>query len=155
MDIVFYFHFYDHSNDFMPSRSLAFYAANLNTNLNTTLDELNERIACCAEDMDAKYGEHCGLLKLTCAGTTLIGYCSSDIHGERCQQVMHAWRTTFLKQFSGCVVSDVCDVTNVDGVAQMYERTKNMYEQQQAEQLRDRLNANITISASPTAAKKM
>lgn len=154
MDIVFYFHFYDHSNDFMPSRSLAFYAANLNTNLNTTSDELNERIACCAEDMDAKYGEHCGLLKLTCAGTTLIGYCSSDIHGERCQQVMHAWRTTFLKQFSGCVVSDVCDVTNENG-SQILERTQQAYEQQQAQLLRDTLNTQVATAGSSAAAKKM
>lgn len=148
MDVV--FNYYAYNNDLTIRRSLAFYVANV---LNTSWGQLDEIMQLRAEDRGVQYGEHHTLQS------------ASDIHLIRCyrssdtdeqqDQMMDVWRRVFANEFTKCVVGNVCDVTNVDGVAQMYERTKNMYEQQQAEQLRDRLNANITISASPTAAKKM
>lgn len=149
MDIVFYFHFHDHNNDVTSSHSLAFYVANLDT----PSDKLRERISCWAEEMEPKYTEHCGLWKLMCSGTTLIGYSTSYIHGEQGAQVMQAWRTKFLRT-NGCVVSDVCDVTNASD-AQIVERTQQAYEQKQSQLLRATLNANITTSKSPAAVKKI
>lgn len=148
MDIVFYFHFYAHNNDFTPARSLAFYA----THINTTWDKLDHTIACCAEDMDAQYGEHCGLVS---SKPNMIGYSSSDIEGPLQDQVMQAWRSVFANHFIGCVVGDVFDVTHVKNDAQIYECTKDAYEHQQAQQLRGTLNAHITPPVSPAAAKKI
>lgn len=149
MDIVFHFHFYDHNNDFTPTRSLAFYVANINT----AWDQLDERIAYRSEDMDAQYGAHCGVIS---THPNMIGYSSSDIEGPLQDQVMDAWRTIFLNQFTGCVVSRVFDVTHLHVKdAEIFAHTQNMYEHQQAQQLRATLSANIATSAPPATTKKI
>lgn len=153
MDAVLYFHFYDPNDDFRTTRSLAFYAAHITT----PWGELDRRMGYSERDIEAQYGGHRALIVLTISttGTKLIGYGSSEIHGERCQQVMNVWRATFLNIANGCVVSDVYDVTNVGGALEIYRYVKDAHEHQQAQKLRETLNANITISASPTAAKKI
>lgn len=148
MDIVFWFNFYHRSKDF--SHALAFYVANINT----TRDKLYETMALCAQKMDAQYGEH-RRNALPRIGSHLIGYSSSEIPAEHHNHVMHAWRTAFLRDFVGCAVSDVYDVTTVLDNEKIFGHTKDLYEQQQAQQLRDTLTAHITISASPTAVKKI
>lgn len=149
MDAVFYFHFYEHNNDFTPLRSLAFYA----TNLSTTWEQLDETIAFCAEDMDAKYGEHCGVIGNS--GVNAIGYASSEIEGVgRQDRLMDAWRNVFVQRIPGCVVGEVFDVTDVARDAAIFERTKHAHEQQQAEQLRDKLNTHVTTT-SVASCKKM
>ena len=152
MDAVFYFHFYAPNDGFTPLRSLAFYV----DNITTAWDKLDERMGYLEGGIEAQYGEHCALVALTSAqtGTKLIGYSSSDIHGEKRQQVMDVWRTTFVRIAHGCVVSDVYDVTNVGGGAEMSRYVKDAYEHQQAQQLRDRLNAHLT-TGSPAAIKKI
>lgn len=138
MNAVFYFHFYDPSDDFTPTRSLAFYA----TNMSTTWEQLDETIAVCAEDMDAKYGEHCMLIGRSDLNT--IGYASSYFEGTRQDQVMEAWRNVFVQRIRGCVVGDVCDVTGVYNPDEIFQRVQDAYEQQQSELLRDRLNEHVT-----------
>lgn len=149
MDAVFYFHFYEHNNDFTPLRSLAFYA----TNLSTTWEQLDETIAFCAEDMDAKYGEHCGVIGNS--GVNAMGYASSEIEGVgRQDRLMDAWRNVFVQRIPGCVVGEVFDVTDVASDAEIFQHTKDAYEQQQAEQLRDKLNTHVTTT-SVASCKKM
>jgi len=138
MNAVFHFHFYDPSDDFTPVRSLAFYA----TNMTTTWEQLDETIAVCAEDMDAKYGEHCALIGRSDLNT--IGYASSHFEGTRQDQVMEAWRNVFVQRIRGCVVGDVCDITSVDNLNEIFQRVQDAYEQQQAQLLRDRLNEHVT-----------
>lgn len=151
MDVV--FNYYAYNNDFTIRRSLAFYVANI---INTTWGQLDEIMALCAEDVGVQYGEHYTLK--SASGVHLIScYRSSDID-EQQDQMMDAWRRLFVNQFTDCVVGEVCDVTSVRGGAQIYECTKYAYEQQQAQQLRDTLNDNITTSAStasPVAVKKI
>lgn len=150
MDAVFYFHFYEHNNDFTPLRSLAFYA----TNLSTTWEQLDGTIAFCAEDMDAKYGEHCGVIGNS--GVNAIGYASSEIEGVgRQDRLMDAWRNVFVQRIPGCVVGEVFDVTDVARDAAIFERTQQAYEQQQAQLLRDTLNTQVATAGSSAAAKKM
>lgn len=146
MDIVFHFHFYDNKTDFTPVRSLAFYVANINT----TWGELNEIIESRAKDVAGQYGKHCGFV---CSKTNMIGCSSSDIDEHQC--VMDAWRTIFLNHFIDCVVSGVCDVTQAKDEAEVFEHTQQAYEQQQAQHLRDTLNANVITCASPAVAKKI
>lgn len=149
MDIVFRFNFYHRSKDF--SHALAFYVANINT----TRDKLFETMALCAQKMDAQYGEH-RRHALPRIGSNLIGYSSSEISAEHHNHVMHAWRTAFLNEFSGCVAGNVLDVTAVDGDAKLLQHAKESYEQQQqAQLLRDTLNAHIHPTASPATAKKI
>lgn len=147
MDIVFRFDFYNSRKEYTPSRSLAFYAANINTNW----DELYETMALCTKKMSAEYGEHRGLVML--ASANLIGHNSSHI--EQRDQVMEAWRAIFLNHFAGCEVSNVFDMTHVESDAEILERTKDAYEQQQAQQLRATLSANIATSAPPATTKKI
>lgn len=154
MDAVFYFHFYDHHNDFTPSRSLAFYA----TNISTTWEQLDETIAYCAEDMYIKYGEHCGLVSATRNNT--IGYMSSQIEGVETQNhLMDVWREIFAQRIPGCVVGEVFDATDVPRDAEIFERTKQAHEQQQAKKLRTTLNehiANVQINEQlPSPTKKI
>jgi len=153
MDAVFYFHFYAPTNDVTPLSSLAFYA----TNITTPWDELDWKMGYSEGDIEAQYGAHCGLVELTIesSGTKLIGYSTSEIHEQQRQQVMNVWRGTFLEIDPGCVVGDVYDVTNMGGSVDIYRYVKDAYDQQQAELLRDRLNANITTSVSPTATRKI
>lgn len=150
MDIVFHFHFYDHHKQFTPTRCLALYVANINT----TWDELDERIESCAEDLDTKYGEHCGLYGLPSNVSNTIGYVSSGIDRAHQDQVMQVWRTIFLNQFTGCVVSDVFDVPPGKD-AEIFAHTQHMYQQQQAQQLRTKLNATITTCGSTATVKKI
>lgn len=150
MDAVLYFHFYDPKDMFTPTRTLAFYAAHITT----PWDELNRMMRHSEGDIEAQYGEH-RRHAVPRIGINLIGYSSSEISAEQHNHVMHAWRTAFLRDFVGCAVSDVYDVTTVSGNAKIFEHTKDLYEQQQAQQLSDTLTAHITTSASPTAAKKI
>ena len=138
MNAVFYFHFYDPSDNFTPVRSLAFYA----TNISTTWEQLDETMALCAEDMDAKYGEHFALIRRSDLNT--IGYASSRFEGTRQDQVMEVWRNVFVQGIRGCVVGDVCDITGVDNHDEIFQRVQDAYEQQQSELLRDRLNEHVT-----------
>ena len=150
MDIVFYFHFYRHRPDFKLLHTLAFYVANINA----TWDKLYKTMDLCAQKMDAQYGEHSELRAY--AHTDLIGYSSSEISAEHHNHVMHAWRTIFSKHFTGCVVSDVFDVTHIKGIPHIiYACTKDLFEHQQAQQLRDTLAAHITTPASTPAVKKI
>lgn len=153
MDAVFYFHFYAPQDDFTPARSLAFYA----TNITTPWDELDWKMGYSEGDIEAQYGAHCGLMGLTIesSGTKLIGYSTSDIHEEQHQQLMNVWRATFLEIDPGCVVGDVCDVTDMLGTVDIYRYVKDAYDQQQAQLLRERLTTHITNSGSTTVAKKM
>lgn len=149
MDAVFYFHFYDHNNDFTPTRSLAFYA----TNISTTWEQLDETIAYCAEDMYIKYGEHCGLISTR---SSAIGYMSSEIEGVETQNhLMDVWREIFAQRIPGCVVGEVFDVTDVANDAQIFEHTKQAHEQQQAQLLRDTLTTHVTGNGSSVPSKKM
>lgn len=150
MNAVFYFHFYDHNDDFTPVRSLAFYATNMATNW----EQLDEMMALCAEDMDTKYGEHCALFGHSDANTIGYGYASSHIEGARQDQVMEAWRNVFVQRIRGCVVGDVCDITGVDNPYEIFQRVQDDYEQQQAELLRDRLNEHV-IAPQTAPLKKM
>lgn len=153
MDAVFYFHFYAPTDDFTPLRSLAFYA----TNITTPWDELDGKVGYSEGDIEAQYGEHCGLVGLTIesSGTKLIGYSTSEIHEQQRAQLMNVWRATFLEIDPGCVVGDVYDVTNMDGSVDIYRYVKDAYEHQQALLLRDTLTTHITTPASTTAAKKI
>lgn len=152
MDAVFYFHFHapDHTT---PVHSLAFYVANITT----AWDEVDWKMGYSEGDIEAQYGEHCSSMVVTIASseTKLIGYSTSEIHEEQRQQVMNVWRATFLEIDPGCVVGDVCNVTDMDGTVDIYRYVKDAHEHQQAQKLRNTLNANITIVASPTATKKM
>lgn len=153
MDAVFYFHFYAPQDDFTPTRSLAFYA----TNITTPWDELDWKMGYSEGDIEVQYGAHCGLMGLTVAssGTKFIGYSTSEIHEEQRQHVMNVWRATFLEIDPGCVVGDVCDVTDMGDTVNMYQYVKDAYEHQQAQKLRERLHTHITPSASPAVAKKI
>lgn len=148
MDIVFHFHFYDHNNDFTPTRSLAFYVANINT----AWDQLGERIAYHGEDMDIQYGEHCGVVS---THPNMIGYSSSDIEGRLQDQVMQAWRSLFSNHFNGCVVGQVSDVTHVKKDAQIFSHVQQTYEQKLAQQLRAKLSAHVATTGLTSAVKKM
>lgn len=108
-------------------------------------------------DIEAQYGEHCGLVGLTIesSGTKLIGYSTSKIHEGQRAQLMNVWRATFLEIDPGCVVGDVYDVTDMVGTVDIYRYVKDAYEHQQAQQLRTTLNAHITTYAPPTAIKKI
>jgi len=153
MDAVFYFHFYAQNNDFTPTRSLAFYA----TNITTPWDELDWKMGYSEGDIEAQYGEHCGLVGLTIesSGTKLIGYSTSKIHEQQRGPLMNVWRATFLEIDPGCVVGEVYDVTDMVGTVDIYRYVKDAYEHQQAQQLRTTLNAHITTYAPPTAIKKI
>lgn len=155
MDAVFRFHFFDGDTG-PPSHSLAFYVANLNTSWN----RLDWILNCVQGYIEAQYGDISKLRDMVGSkpGTTLIGYRSWSIHGERCEQVMNVWRSAFLNHFTGCVVSDVCDVAhlgNINTVA-IFEHTQQAHErQQQAQLLRETLDTHITTSGYPTVAKKI
>lgn len=152
MDVVFYFHFHEYYPK-NTTRSLAFYAANIPT----TWDKLDGRICCWERKIETQYGEHRRSVVLTSAatGVKIIGYSSSDIHGERCHEVMNLWRDTFLKNANTCVVSNVYDVTNIREVPELFHYVKDAHAHQQAQQLRDTLNATITTCASPATVKKI
>ncbi len=152
MDAVFYFHFYDPGDDFTPVRSLAFYA----TNITTPWDELDWKVGYSEGDIEAQYGAHCGLMGLTVAttGTKFIGYSTSEIYEEQRQQVMNVWRATFLEIDPGCVVGDVCDITDMGDTVNMYRYVKDAYEHQQAQQLRETLNTHVSTGRF-TAVKKI
>jgi hypothetical protein len=106
-----------------------------------------------AQKMDAQYGGCHGLTKI--AFINVIGYSSAEIPAEHHNQVMDEWRTAFLRNFVGCAVSDVFDVTHTKDGAQMFFHVKQTYEHQQAQQLSDTLAAHITTPASTAAAKKI
>lgn len=139
MNLVFCFHFCDPNNDVVV-RSLAFYA----DNVNTTLDNLYETMAYHTKKMDAQYGKQSGLFF---ASFNLMSYNSVDISPNQHDLVMAAWRHVFVNSIAGCVVSEVYDVTNVGGNAEVYEYTKQAYE---AEKLRATLTTHLT---APTAVK--
>ncbi len=147
MDLVFYFRLYDSQNE--PARSLAFYVANINT----TWDEMYESVVFNRQKLAEQYGgRSSGLVRSY--GVNLIGY-ASDIDAEQHDHVMAAWRHAFVSDFAGCEVSDMCDITNVDSATEIFERTQDAYQQQQAQKLRAKLSATITTTASPAAVKKI
>lgn len=148
MDIVFRFHFYDHNNDDTTLRSLAFYA----TNISRSWGEMDWIVGFTAADMEAEYGRHC---EAVCARSNVTGYISSEIEGERQDQLMQQWRTAFLNEFTGCVAGNVLDVTAVDGDAKLLQHTKDLYEQQQAQQLRNILSDHVTRHGSLSHHKKI
>lgn len=148
MDIVFYCGFFDGYTT-PPSHSLAFYVSNLKTSWN----RLDWILNCVQGYIEAQYGDISKLRDMAGSkpGTTLICYRSWNIHGERCEQVMNVWRAAFLNHFTGCVVSDVCDVAPLGNTAEIFEHIQQAHERQQQAQL---LNANIHTTALPPAATK-
>lgn len=148
MDAVFRFHFYDDTKDVPPTRSLAFFI----TNISRTWGEMDWIVSFTALNMETEYGNHCESVS---ARSNVIGYISSDIEGNRQDQLMQKWRTAFLNDFSGCMAGNVLDVTNVGGDAKLLQYTKDLFEHQQAQQLRDTLNTHVGVVQSKTPTKKM
>lgn len=155
MDLVFYFHFYDHTKDALPSRSLAFYIANLTFNTPRDWDELERKIAYCAKEMTEKYGEPSGVFHGWSPDAGLLGVTSTGFDELLQDQVMDGWRSAFVNNFTGGEFSEVFDITYIKDDAQIFSHVKQAYEHQQAQQLRETLNAHITTSASPTTIKKI
>lgn len=155
MDAVFYFLF--HEQDFGSNepndRHLAFYL----TNLNRPWSEIENDVYEYEEQLEMKYGVH-NWLGYSGGGANVLGYSSYEVEAHHYDELMQQWRQSFLSMSPGCVVSDVFALAinrKTLEPTEIFQHTKDAYEQQQAQLLRDRLNANITISASPTAAKKM
>lgn len=144
MDLVFCFHFCDPTTE-MVSRSLAFYAANVNT----TLDKLSETMARHTEKMSTQYGVQGGLFF---ASINLMSYNSVDINPEQYDLVMAAWRNAFANDLTDCAVGEVYDVTNVGGNTEIYEYTKQAYED---EKLRTTLTIHITTTSLVAPSKKI
>lgn len=143
MDAVFYFHFYEPNNQVL-SCSLALSVDNKTTGSFLDLVEFVQG------SMAVQSRAYCELVRAT---SNTIGFRSSDILPDQYQQVMNRWRHTFSNRFNWCV-SEVFDVTHVKD-DQMFSYVKRAREQQQSELLRDMLNANISTSASTSAAKKI
>jgi len=155
LDLVFHFHFYDRTNDVRPLRSLVFYIANLTFNTPQDWEDLERKIACRAQEMFEKYGEHNGMYSGWSPNSALLRLNSKDIDEPHHNQVMHAWRTAFLHDFVGCEVSEVFDITHLKDEARIFPHVKQAYEHQQAQQLRDTLNTHVGVVQSKTPSKKL
>lgn len=154
MDAVFYFSFYDHSNSNAAgesaSRLLAFYISNILR----PWSDLAGDLADASSELELEYGAHDLVAPL--AGVNAIGYYSSEVEVSECDALMERYRQEFLNHSPGCVVSNVFDVPDIDNMndADILKFTKDAYEHQQSQQLRDTLNTHVSPGQS-TAIKKI
>lgn len=88
-------------------------------------------------------------------GANVLGYSSYEVKEHHYDELMQQWRQSFLSMSPGCVVSDVF-VVDINQKklepAEIFQNTKDAYEQQQAELLRETLNAHVRLP--PAAADK-
>ena len=155
MDAVFYFSFYEpDKGDNEPSvRHLGFCIGNATRPWN----EIAEGVYECEDQLEQTYGAH-NWMNGPSNGVNLFGYESYEVNAAHHDELMEQWRQAFLRISPGCVVSGVLDLDlNAVGAApsKIVQHAKDLYEQQQAELLRDTLSTNITTSAFPAAVKKI
>lgn len=152
MDAVFYFLF--HEQDFGSNepndRHLAFYL----TNLNRPWSEIENDVYEYEDQLEMKYGVHNWLGY----GANVLGYSSYEVEAHHYDELMQQWRQSFLSMSPGCVVSDVfvLDINQKTlEPAEIFQNTKDAYEQQQAQIMRDTLNTHISVVKSKGPIKKM
>lgn len=153
MDAVFYFTFYidpTDNDDEYTTRHLGFYI----NNIRRPWSQLEEDLADVASDFEMEYGVHDW--GSSPSGVNTIGYHSSEVEEQRCDELMEQWRQAFLEHAPDCVVSDVVEVPNMDDMndAEILQFTKEAHEHQQAQQLRDTLNSHVS-GGSVAPSKKM
>jgi len=154
MDAVFYFSFYidtSDDDDEYNTLTVGFYVSNIRK----PWSQLEEDLADVASELEMEYGVHdWGTL----SGANAIGYHSSEVKEEHCDELMERWRQAFMERDPGCVVSAVFEVPNMGDMnddADILQYIKNAQEQQQAQQLRDTLNQHVANRGSVVAPKKM
>ena len=146
MNAVFYITFYFDQGD--PTQRRAFYI----DRLTSPVDEMEEHLARCADQLN--HGQVDWAMGRTIAGIKVFG-CSSFMGPSKHDKMVEAWRQIFRDAEPDCVLGPVCAVNaRTKELADIMELPRQAYEQQQAEQLRDTLNAHIT-TGSPTARKKI
>lgn len=140
MDAVFHITFYDPNGvKDHPNRCLGFYI----TNIRQAWDEVVFSLAEVASHLGSEYGAHD--LSSSPVRFRAIGYTSYGVSIVQCDALMDAWRRAFVSTCPHCEVGPVCTVDNYENNEQILDQTKQAYEQQQAEQLRDRLNTHISV----------
>lgn len=149
MDVVFYLHFINKRDD-ASSRSLSFYA----TNINTTWRQLHTHVAFSIANLRAQYGEIHQLI--SSPNKNVIGYMSLKINDMQTQeQIMQMWRAAVMQKIPGCAVGEVCNLMHATLSAEIFERTRHAHEQQHAEKLRTTLITHINAPAPTAATKKI
>lgn len=162
MDAVFYFTFEDiYSFDKDPPpvlRSVGFYIENLHQPWSEITPHLSEA----KSQLEDVYGIHDDCTSPS--GVNAIGYTSYEVEDDQRDELIEKWRQAFLHICPGCQLSAVYDLPhhpmntamryalNDAGILQYI---KDAHEHQQAQKLRETLNAHITTPASTAAVKKI
>lgn len=154
MDAVFYFSFHEpDKGDNEPNvRHLGFCVGNATRPWNVIAEGVYE----CEDQLERTYGLH-SWMNGPSNSVNLFGYESYEVKEHHHDELMEQWRQAFLRISPGCVVSGVLDLDlNAMGTApsKIVQHAKDLYEQQQAELLRETLNTHVSTGRS-TAAKKM
>lgn len=154
MDVVFYFSFHeqDHGNNELKDRQIAFYV----TNLTKPWNEIETTVYDCEEQFHTQYGDH---FWLGATGVPLFAYSSSYVQPHHYDELMQCWQQVFVLMDPNCVVSDVfvlgVNTNTLEPAEIICERTKDLYEQQQAEKLRTTLTTYITTTNTVAPSKKI
>ena len=149
MDVILYLQFI-HPRQEVSTRALSLYV----TNSGTMWGQLNADVLSSTTNVSAQYGEFRPIM--SSSRMSIISCMSLEIHDVQTQdQCMQMWRETVMQKIPGCVISDVVDVTDACGFAEICEHTHRTHEQQQAECLRTTLTTHVTAPASVAPSKKL
>lgn len=153
MDAVFYFSFYetDNGNNEPSVRHLGFCIGNVTRPWNEIAEDVYE----CEDQLERTYGLH-SWMNAPHGGTNIFGYQSYEVKAAHHDELMEQWRQAFLRISPGCVVSGVLDLdlNAVGAPSKIVQHAKDLYEHQQAQQLRETLNTHVSTGRS-TALKKI
>lgn len=153
MDAAFYFSFYEKDNE--PTvRHLGFCIGNVTW----PWSEIAEDVYECEDHLERTYGPLHSWITGPSHGVNLFGYELYELNAHHHDELIEQLRKVFLRISPSCVVSEVLALdinTRTANPSEIFQHTKNMYEQQQAEQARATLKAHIHTRAPPAAAKKM
>lgn len=135
MDAVFYTTFYRTNG---PGHHAAFYVDNLPLSWKT----IEEYLAVCAEELEEEWGEPDWSSSQTPNSFGCICY---NIRPQLHEKLINLWRKTFCEEWPQCVVGPVCLIdAHTVKITDMLQTTKDAYEHQQAQLLRNTLNAHVS-----------
>lgn len=138
VDAVFYITFYrtTGSNTGLLHRH-AFYVDHLTQPWNT----IEECLAAHAEELDEQYGEPDWSSSHT---PNSFGCICFNVETQMHEELLNIWQHVFLKTWPQCVVGPVCVVDGHARITNMLQITKDAHEHQQAQLLRNTLNAHVS-----------
>lgn len=135
MDAVFYITFYRTN---APVHHHAFYVDHLPQPWKT----IEEHLATRAEQFEEHYGEPDWS---SSQAPNSFGCICYNLGSDRYEELVNIWHHTFSEAWPQCVVGPMCTVdAHTMTITDMLQITKDAYEQQQAQLLRDTLTAHVS-----------